>query len=156
MKISLGADGRLPVVEATLKYLEDQGHMITWYGPETREEGYVPYAEVARKVAADVAGGSAEDGILFCYTGTGVSIAANKVPGIRAALVADAYTAKGARAWNHANVLCLSMRMTSEELAREIIDAWFENKYDPNAEESITSSVDLLMQMDIDRRGDDT
>ncbi len=77
-------------------------------------EGTDPWPEVARKVGEDVAEGRAEEGILFCWTGTGVSIAANKVAGVRAALCVDAETARGARLWNNANVLCLSMRLTSE------------------------------------------
>ena len=148
MKLSVGADGRMPVVDATLKYLEEQGHEVTFYGPASMEDGFNPYPDVARRVAEDVASGEAEDGIVFCYTGTGVTIAANKVPGIRAALVADSYTAKGARWWNNANVLAMSMRKTTDIMAREIIDAWFENQYDPDAEESITSAVDTLMGMD--------
>ena len=76
-------------------------------------------------MAERVARGDADEGILFCWTGTGVSIAANKVPGIRAALCHDAETAKGARLWNRANVLCLSLRATSEVVAKEILDAWF-------------------------------
>jgi ribose 5-phosphate isomerase B len=81
-------------------------------------------------VAERVAEGRSDEGVLFCWTGTGVSIAANKVPGIRAALCADAETARGARAWNQANVLCLSLRGTSETVAREILDAWFSAEAD--------------------------
>jgi ribose 5-phosphate isomerase B len=72
-----------------------------------------------------VAEGQADEGVLFCYTGTGASIAANKVPGIRAALCSDAQTARGARWWNDANVLVMSLRATSTEVAKEILDAWF-------------------------------
>jgi ribose 5-phosphate isomerase B len=76
--------------------------------------------------------GVADQGVLFCWTGTGVSMAANKVPGIRAALCGDAETARGARAWNQANVLCMSLRGTSEIVAREILDAWFSAPADPS------------------------
>ena len=93
MKISLGADERLTVVEAALDLLETRGLEVTWYGPES--EGTDPWPEVARKVGDDVAEGRAEEGILFCWTGTGVSIAANKVAGVRAALCVDAETARG-------------------------------------------------------------
>ncbi|GAB4579538.1 MAG: hypothetical protein Fur0022_22760 [Anaerolineales bacterium] len=103
MKISLGADERLHVVETTLKYLQDKGHEVVWYGPDPGNTE--PWPDVARRVAEDVAQGRAEEGVLFCWTGTGVSIAANKVAGIRAALCADAETARGARLWNNANVL---------------------------------------------------
>ena len=87
---------------------------------------------MARGVAEAVASGAADEGILFCWTGTGVSLAANKVPGIRAALCDDAETARGARLWNKANVLCLSIRRTSEVEAKEILDAWFGTAYEPN------------------------
>ena len=71
----------------------------------------------------------ADEGIVFCWTGTGASIAANKVPGIRAALCQDAETARGARIWNHANVLALSLRATTEAIAKEILDTWFATPY---------------------------
>ncbi|MGA9190091.1 MAG: RpiB/LacA/LacB family sugar-phosphate isomerase, partial [Anaerolineales bacterium] len=77
----------------------------------------------------------AAEGILFCWTGTGVSLAANKVPGIRAALCADAETARGARLWNNANILCLSLRLTSLPVAKEILDSWFETTYQPNPDD---------------------
>lgn len=80
---------------------------------------------MAREVAETVARGGAEYGVLCCWTGTGVSIAANKVAGIRAALCADAPTAAGAREWNDANVLCMSLRATSPAVAAEMLEAWF-------------------------------
>ena len=91
--------------------------------------------EYTRQVAEAVASGEADEGILFCWTGTGVSLAANKVPGIRAALCDDAETARGARLWNKANVLCMSLRRTSEVVAEEILDKWFETEYQPNEED---------------------
>jgi len=130
MKLSVGADERLHIVEAVLKYLENGGHEIVWRGPS--ENNTLPWPEVARKVAEDVATGRSDEGILFCWTGTGVCLAANKVRGIRAALCADAETARGARLWNNANVLCLSMRLTSEIVAQEILKAWFSTSYQPN------------------------
>lgn len=75
--------------------------------------------------------------MLFCWTGTGVSIAANKVPGVRAALCGDAETARSARAWNDANVLCLSLRTTTETLAKEILDAWFDALPDHSEAENV-------------------
>jgi ribose 5-phosphate isomerase B len=79
-----------------------------------------------------VASGEADQGVLFCWTGTGVSMTANKTPGIRAALCGDAETARGARAWNDANVLCMSLRTTTPTIAREIIDAWLSAEVDPS------------------------
>lgn len=97
----------------------------------------MPWPDVAQAVAERVATGTADFGVLFCWTGTGVSIAANKVPGVRAALCGDAETARGARAWNQANVLCLSLRATSEVVAKEILDAWFSGSPDPSEEPNV-------------------
>lgn len=97
---------------------------------------------VARQVAEDVAGGRSQEGILFCWTGTGVSMAANKVRGIRAALCADAETARGARLWNNANVLCMSLRTTATPIAREILQVWFSTFYKPNPSDG--ASLKLL------------
>ena len=130
MKLAVGADERLHVVEVVLDYLREKGHEVTYFGPQG--EGTEPWPEVARQVAEGVAQGEFDEGILFCWTGTGVSIAANKVRGIRAALCHDAETARGARLWNNANVLCMSLRLTSEVVAKEILDAWFATAYQPN------------------------
>ncbi len=130
MKISFGVDERNHVSEFVKRYLKKLGHRVTYYGPAGK--GNTPWPEVARCVAEDVASGRAEEGILCCWTGTGVSMAANKVPGVRAALCQDAETARGARLWNNANVLCLSLRATSEAVAQEILNSWFETKYQPN------------------------
>src|SRR3989442_11203192 len=78
-----------------------------------------------RKIGLDVSRRRADQGVVFCWTGTGVTIAANKVPGVRAALCWDAETAKGARMWDDANVLAMSLRSTSPAVAKEILDAWF-------------------------------
>ena len=84
-----------------------------------------------------VANGKAYTGVLFCWTGTGASIAANKVPGVRAALCTDAATAVGARKWNDANVLVIGLRLTSPEVAREMLDAWFTTEADPGESDNI-------------------
>jgi ribose 5-phosphate isomerase B len=104
------------------------------------------WPRVAEQVAVAVAGGAAEEGILFCWTGTGVSIAANKVPGIRAALVNDAETARGARLWNRANVLCLSLRATSETVAKEIMESWFGTP--PGTDPGDVASVEYLSEIE--------
>ena len=130
MKISVGADERLHVVEVALDYLKEKGHAVVWYGPEKGETQ--PWPDVARRVALDVQSAEADEGILFCWTGTGVSMAANKFKGIRAALCDDAETARGARLWNNANILCISMRRTSEVIVKEILDMWFSTSYQHN------------------------
>ena len=133
MKISVGSDERNPVTDSVVAELGRRGHELQPYGPLAGiPEGW---AKVARRVAEDVAGQRAEEGVLFCWTGTGVSMAANKVPGVRAALCADPETARGARRWNNANLLCLSLRSTSEAVAKEILEAWFSAAYQPNPED---------------------
>ncbi|MGD2027803.1 MAG: RpiB/LacA/LacB family sugar-phosphate isomerase [Anaerolineales bacterium] len=149
MKISIGADERLTVVEAALEILAERGDEIIWYGPEAGETE--PWPKIARQVGEDVAFARAEEGILFCWTGTGVSIAANKVPGVRAALCFDAETARGARLWNNANVLCISMRLTSEIVLEEILEAWFETHYEPN--ETDEACLTMIDEMD-DKRNE--
>ena len=89
-----------------------------------------------------VASGACDEGVLFCFTGTGVSIAANKVAGVRAALCGDAATAAGARRWNHANVLVMSLRATSTDTAREILDAWLTEPFGAGEDEELVSMLD--------------
>jgi len=127
MKISVSTDERTHLVDVLLEELEKRGHKITYFGPVTDESADWP--DVTQKAAQCVTDGTADEGIVMCWTGTGSSIAANKVPGVRAALCHDAETAKGARIWNHANVLALSLRTTSEALLKEILDAWFETPF---------------------------
>jgi ribose 5-phosphate isomerase B len=121
------------VARVVFDKLAERGHEVVVHGPVVDQE--ILWPEVARRVAEDVATRRADEGILLCWTGTGVSIAANKVPGIRAALCDDAETARGARLWNKANVLCMSLRRTSEVVAEEILEKWFETEYQPNEED---------------------
>ncbi|RMG97016.1 MAG: RpiB/LacA/LacB family sugar-phosphate isomerase [Chloroflexi bacterium] len=130
MKLAVGSDEKTHLTDVVIAELEKRGHEVTLFGPLADRQEYWP--DVARQVAEQVISGQADEGILFCWTGTGVSIAANKVPGIRAALCDDAETARGARLWNKANILCLSLRRTSEVEAKEILDAWFGTAYQPN------------------------
>jgi ribose 5-phosphate isomerase B len=123
MKLAVGSDERTHLTDSVVAELNRRGHAVELFGPLRDDKLLWP--EVAQQVAECVARGDADEGILFCWTGTGVSIAANKVRGIRAALCHDAETARGARLWNRANVLCLSLRATSEIIAKEILDAWF-------------------------------
>lgn len=125
MRIALGSDmaGELP--EAIDRWLREHGHAVTRFGALAQGENEA-WPSVGREVAQCVASGEAEYGVLCCWTGTGVSIAANKVGGARAALCADAATAGGARQWNDANVLCMSLRATSVPVAKEMLEAWFD------------------------------
>jgi len=127
MKIAVSTDERTELVDTLLKQLKDRGHEVGYFGPSAGEEADWP--EVTRKAAELVASGKTDEGIVMCWTGTGASIAANKVKGIRAALCRDAETAKGARIWNHANVLALSLQATSESLLMDILDAWFSTPF---------------------------
>lgn len=133
MKIFVGSDEVTHLTDAVLDDLRQRGHDLTPVGPLAGEPA--SWVGVARAVAEAVASGAADEGLLFCWTGTGVSLAANKVPGVRAALCLDAETARGARLWNRANVLCLSLRATSEALALEILSAWFNTTYQPNEDD---------------------
>lgn len=129
MKLAVGSDEKTYLTDAVVAELQKRGHEIELFGPlrgeNSNQEHSLNWTQVAQAVAENVAQHDADEGILFCWTGTGVSLAANKVPTIRAALCGDAETAKGARLWNRANVLCMSLRTTSEVVAREILDAWF-------------------------------
>lgn len=133
MKLAVGADERTHLTGVVIAELQKRGHELKLFGHLTDEGGHWP--QIAQHVAEAVVLGEADEGILFCWTGTGVSIAANKVPGIRAALCDEAETARGARLWNNANILCLSLRRLSEVKAVEILDTWFAQAYQPNAED---------------------
>ncbi len=134
MRVAVGSDEYRPVVQAALEWLRRQGYQVDYFGPQAPGENQ-PWPQVAGQVARGVARGEYPRGVLFCWTGTGVSIAANKVPGVRAALCVDAETARGARLWNDANVLCLSLRLTSDILVEEILEAFFGTEYRPNPED---------------------
>jgi ribose 5-phosphate isomerase B len=124
MRIAVAADERTGIAEAVVEQLHERGHEPLLHGalePDARAD----WAWCSEAAARDVAEGRAEQAIVCCWTGTGASIAANKVAGARAALCADAQTAAGARRWNDANVLALSLRATSQAQLGEILDAWF-------------------------------
>lgn len=135
--MAVGADDRYVAAMEAAKYLASKGFEVVEMG--ALKTGKVePWPDVASEVGRMVAEGEADWGILVCYTGTGVSIAANKVRGVRAALCPDAQTARGARLWNDANVLALSGRLTTPDVAREIIDAWLSvEKIDESERENV-------------------
>ncbi len=141
MKLVLGSDERTHVTDFVVDELRRRGHRVELFGPPAGED--LQWTDVAENVGRQVAAGEAEQGVLFCWTGTGVAMAANKVPGVRAALCGDAETARGARRWNDANVLCMSLRATSEVIAKEILDAWFEAQPDPSEAENIEKVREL-------------
>lgn len=128
MRIAFGTDERTEVTDAVKALLADRGHELVVVG-----EGD-PWPDVGRRVGEAVAGGEAERGVVCCWTGTGVSIAANKVPGVRAALCTDGETARGARRWNDANVLAFGLRLTTATVAEELVDAFLTTE--PDADEA--------------------
>ena len=127
MKIAVSTDERTHLVDVILEDLQKRGHQVQYFGPEPDRPADWP--DVTLEAVERVVRGEADEAIVMCWTGTGATLAANKVAGIRAALCHDAETAKGARVWNHANVLGLSLRATPEVVAKEILDAWFETPY---------------------------
>jgi ribose 5-phosphate isomerase B len=129
MRIAIGSDERTHLTDAVIAELKQRGHEVLPFGPLAENDPEGDWPQTSSKVAQAVANKQADEGIVCCWTGTGASIAANKVPGIRAALCHDAQTASGARTWNHANVLALSLRTTTEAIAKEILDAWFSTPY---------------------------
>ena len=124
MRIAVAADERVGVADAIVEELRSRGHEPLPHGALNDEERD-DWAWASEAAARDVADGRAEQAIVACWTGTGASIAANKVAGVRAALCVDAETARGARRWNDANVLALSLRLTSGPQLTEILDGWF-------------------------------
>jgi ribose 5-phosphate isomerase B len=135
VRIVLGSDEKTALTDAVVAELEARGATVTLVGPPAGEPDQ--WAEVGRRVGSAVASGGADSGVLFCWTGTGASIAANKVSGVRAALCTDAETAAGARRWNDANVLVMSLRLASPAVAHEILDAWFATEPDPSEADNI-------------------
>jgi ribose 5-phosphate isomerase B len=136
------SDEPYPVNEVAVRELERRGHQVIRFGAVSSgaEE---PWAEVGRAAAEAVARGECDEGVFFCWTGTGISIAANKIPGVRAALCTDAETARGARIWNHANVLALSNRLCTADLAREIIAAWLDTAIDERGAAGVATVRDI-------------
>jgi ribose 5-phosphate isomerase B len=139
MRIAVAADELVGVAEAVVDELRTRGHEPVLHGALNPEER-ADWAWASEAAARAVADGRADQAIVCCWTGTGASIAANKVAGVRAALCADAETARGARRWNDANVLALSLRLTSAPLLTEILDGWFagEPSDDPADRANIT------------------
>ncbi|MFC9916156.1 RpiB/LacA/LacB family sugar-phosphate isomerase [Streptomyces sp. NPDC059862] len=134
MRISVSSDMDEPVARLLVTELRGRGHEVRTHGA-LRAGDDPQWAACSAAAAQDVADGTSDQAVVCCWTGTGASIAANKVPGVRAALCTDAYTADGARRWNDANVLALSLRLTSEPLLKEILDAWFAGEPSEDADD---------------------
>lgn len=135
MRVVLGSDEKTTLTDAVSEDLRARGHEVELVGPPAGEDKQ--WADVSMEVGDRVAGGRADTAVLFCWTGTGASIAANKVPGVRAALCGDPETAAGARRYNDANVLVMSLRSTSPAIASEMLDRWFATDPDPSERDNI-------------------
>jgi len=134
--IAIGTDEHTSLIDTVAQYLEDKGFNYKLYQPS-------PWPEIAEKVGRSVASGESDEGILFCWTGTGVSLAANKIPGVRAALCPDAASASGARKWNHANILVMGLRLTSPTVAQEILDTWFGTPFEEEEAENVARVAEI-------------
>ena len=147
MRIALCSDEPYPVHATVRCLLEARGHEVVPFGALASGQES-PWARSAEQAAEAVARGECSEGIFFCWSGTGIAMAANKVLGIRAALCTDPGMVQAARVWNHANVLCLSNRLLSDDMAKEMLAAWF----DTSAGEQGQQGVDDLAQVDLRHR----
>lgn len=140
MRVAFGTDERTDVTDSIRAGLADLGHQVVVLGDGD------PWPDVGHRVGAAVASGAADRGVVCCWTGTGVSMAANKVAGVRAALCTDAETARGARRWNDANVLAIGLRLTSAQVARELLEAFLADDVVPDADDA--ALVDRVERLD--------
>jgi ribose 5-phosphate isomerase B len=140
MRFVVGADDEGPVADTVVDELKVRGHDVTLLDR-------AQWPDVAQRVAETVAAGEADQGVLFCWTGTGTAMAANKVPGVRAALAWEPWIAEGARKWNDANVLVMSLKRTEPETAKEIVDAWL-SVDQPDSDEA----ANIARLAELDRR----
>jgi ribose 5-phosphate isomerase B len=145
MRIAVSADEAVGVAVGLVEELERRGHEVSVHGG-LLDDDCPDWAWASEAAAREVVAGHAEQAVVCCWTGTGASIAANKVAGVRAALCADAATAAGARRWNDANVLALSLRSTSEAELSEILDAWF--AAEPSTEAEDRANVEHLREIE--------
>lgn len=136
MKFAVCSDEPYVINEFVISELQKRGHTIVRFGA-LRSGSEENWALCAREAALAVANNECDEGIFFCYTATGVTMAANKIPKIRAALCIDAQTARDARIWNHANVLALSNRLLSQDVAKEILTAWLETPFDARGDAGV-------------------
>ena len=136
MKIAICSDEKHPIHDVVLEEIQNRGHDIILFGAlkSGKDE---PWVQTAKMASEAITSADCAEGIFFCWTGTGISIAANKIAGIRAALCPDAQTAEGARIWNHANVLALSNQLMTPDLVLGILKAWFETSWDGRGNQAV-------------------
>lgn len=143
--IVIGSDhGGLCLKSALGSYLTRRGFQVTDAG--TNDENSVDYPDFGQKVAESVITGQAELGILICGTGIGMSIAANKIPGIRAALVTDVFMARMAKEHNNANILVLGGRVLDEQKACDLVGAWLDATFEGGRHQNRLDKITALEQ----------
>ncbi len=147
-KIAVSCDEYGHLVDVLLDLLRKRGYEPIYFGPHAGEEAH-DWPLVTQQAIDQVLKGQAAEAIVMCWTGTGCTIVANKMPGIRAALCLDAETAKGARIWNHANALALSQRATSAAVLEEILNAWFDTPY--STDQWNVTQIDRVNDLDATR-----
>lgn len=130
MKIKVTSDEKMPVAEKAVEYLKEKGHTVELLGHMLSEEQKWQWADIGREAGEKVASGDADQAIAFCWSGTGVCMAANKVAGVRAALCWNPEITALARKWDDANILCLSLKETKPEAIGAILDTWFKTDFD--------------------------
>ena len=145
MRMAVGSDEATRLTDFVVEELGRRGHQVEPVGALAPGQD-ARWPVVGHEVGRLVASGACQEGILFCYTGTGVSMAANKVPGVRAALCGDAQTAAGARTYNHANILVMSLRATALEEAREMLDSWFSTPFGGGEDEECVRLLEASEQ----------
>jgi len=128
MKLVVASDEKTHLTDSVVEYLKKKGHKLILLGDLVKKNGR--WVEIGKEAAEKVANGKSDQGVIFCWSGTGICMAANRIKGIRAALCWDAETARLARKWDNANVICMSLRSTSEQEAREMLNAFFSTKFD--------------------------
>ncbi len=146
MRVAVGSDEKTRLTDVVVEELERRGIDVELFGALNPSGLESLWPQVGRNVGKRVASGGCDEGVVFCWTGTGVSIAANKVPGVRAALCADATTAAGAKRWNHANILVMSLRSMSPEVAKEILEAWLATPYGEGKDAECVARVAAIEQ----------
>ena len=142
MKLVVASDEKTHLTDSVVEHLKNKGHKLILLGDLVKKDG--KWVGIGKIAAEKVAKGEVDRGILFCWSGTGICMAANKIKGVRAALCWDTETARLARKWDNANILCMSLRYTSEELAKEILDAWFSAEFDEEGLNEVHKLEDLF------------
>ena len=151
MKIGWGSDHAGVVLKRELMaYMEEKGYENVDYGNYDENDRTDDYPEFGRKVGEAVAAGEVEQGVLICGTGIGISLTANKVPGIRAAVCSEPYSARMAKQHNNANIVAFGSRVVGREVAKMILDEFFNNEF---LGERHQRRVDMIMQTESDYRG---